>query len=743
MRPEIESVSVPPLGARRQGFNLFLVGFLVLFLELACIRWFAAYVIFLQFFTNVVLLACFLGMSCGCLAARQRRDWLDHFPALALVAVVTALAVHVLYLRWSGLAIDVGHQASAQEVFFGTEYRNPDVAQFAVPIELIVAGFFVLIALMFVGLGQALGRTLDSYPDRVRGYTLNIGGSLAGIIGFSLLSFVQAPPVVWFLLCCAGIAYLLKQNARLTSRRALALTALIIVVAAPGIFKSSRGRELRWSPYYAVDYKIATGQIGVNTIGHQQMVPFERGGASYSLIHLLQKHGGGEPFQDVLVIGAGSGNDLAHALRFGARRVDAVEIDPTIQDIGIRHHPDRPYQDARVFRHLDDGRHFLRTTDRTYDLVVYALVDSLILHSGYSNIRLESYLFTEQAFADIRRVLKPGGTFVTYNFFRQGWIVERVAAMAEVVFGCKPVIMSLPYVETLGSSAHAGFTVIVAGCNRRIAESFARRGTFWLSVMPGRNLDVDGFAVRPEAMPPEQRGDWQPIAPTSLGHDEGAPILANDDWPFLYLRGRLIPHLSLRSIAVLGGLGVALIYLFRPDGPRQIDTRMFFLGAAFMLVETRAVVQLALLFGGTWLVNSLVFFTVLVMVLLANLYVLKAPAIRLAWHYGGLLMALAVSVMVPLDAFLSGGMLWRYAVPCGLALGPMFFAGVIFARSLRDSSSPDHAFGCNIAGSVVGGLSEPLSMLLGFRHLLLLAMAYYLVSVWTPSLRGRAIGTSR
>jgi hypothetical protein len=170
---------------------------------------------------------------------------------------------------------------------------------------------------------------------------------------------------------------------------------------------------------------------------------------------------------------------------------------------------------------------------------------------------------------------------------------------------------------------------------------------------------------------------------------------------------------------------------------------MFFLGAAFMLLETKAVVQLALLFGGTWLVNSLVFFTVLTMVLLANLYVLKAPAIALAWHYAGLLLFLAVSVMVPLDVFLGGGMLWRYVVPCALALGPMFFAGVIFARSFRDSSHPDHAFGSNIAGSVVGGLSEPLSMLLGFRHLLLLAMVYYLLSLWSPSFRGRAIGTPR
>src|SRR5208282_5580446 len=126
----------------------------------------------------------------------------------------------------------------------------------------------------------------------------------------------------------------------------------------------------------------------------------------------------------------------------------------------------------RVIAHLDDGRHFLRTTNKKYDLIVYALVDSLILHSGYANIRLESYLFTDQAFSDVKNALKPNGTFVAYNYFRQGWIVERVAAMAESVFGCKPIVLSLPYRETLPSSSQAGFTMIVAGCNQQIADAF-------------------------------------------------------------------------------------------------------------------------------------------------------------------------------------------------------------------------------------------------------------------------------
>src|SRR5579862_4204428 len=122
----VDAVAVPLAAAelsdvRRQAIRLFVVGFLVLFLELACIRWLASYVIFLQFFTNVVLVASFLGMSCGCLAAKRRRDWLHYFPLIALGTIVCAFATTAAYHFWSGLAVDIGGQNAPQEVFFGTE----------------------------------------------------------------------------------------------------------------------------------------------------------------------------------------------------------------------------------------------------------------------------------------------------------------------------------------------------------------------------------------------------------------------------------------------------------------------------------------------------------------------------------------------------------------------------------------------------------------------------------------------
>src|SRR5437899_7457791 len=142
--------------AARPYVELFVVSFLLLFFELACIRWFASTVVFLTFFTNIVLLSTFLGMSVGCLAAADRRNLVESVLPILLVAVSLAWAVLYIYLRFGQVMIDVGGQGSPQQIYFGTEYRARDVSRFVVPIEAVAATFFVLIALMFVGLGQTM-----------------------------------------------------------------------------------------------------------------------------------------------------------------------------------------------------------------------------------------------------------------------------------------------------------------------------------------------------------------------------------------------------------------------------------------------------------------------------------------------------------------------------------------------------------------------------------------------------------
>ena len=716
--------------------DLFLVSFLVLFLELACIRWFPAHVLYLTFFTNTVLLACFLGMSVGCLAASRPRNYLVGTPPLLFVALACGHLVESAKSTVAGV-VDVGNQASPQLVYFGTEYRVHDLARFAVPIEVLGGVFFLMLALVMLGPGQELGRCLDRVPERIQAYTLNILGSLAGIAVFALCSWWQFPPLAWFLMVAACMAYFLRRYCVL--RPLVARSLLLVAVAFVANVRNGQyvehGRpayEVFWSPYYRIDYGYDERLIVVNQIGHQGMVPSgddTKPAHAYALPHLLRRDSGGPPFGDVLIIGAGSGNDVAHALRWGARHVDAVEIDPVINRLGRLHHPYRPYDDPRVTIHLDDGRNFLRSTTRRYDLIVYALVDSLVLHSSYSNLRLESYLFTREAFADVHRLLKPGGVFAMYNYFRQGWIVARLAQGVEETFGARPLVMVLPYQERVEETRSGSFTLLLAGETAAIRQAFEKQPEYWLPRDRAPRPDsVSGFANRPDK---EAQDHWLRVGLATLVPPSDLRS-ATDEWPFLYLRRPLIPDLGWRGMLIMGGIALVLILVFLPGagvaGLPRFDGQMFFLGAGFLLIETKAVVQMALLFGSTWMVNSVVFFAVLVMILLANLYVLRVRPTRLWPYYGGLLAALALNCAVPLNWFLGMGRTLQVLGSCTLVFAPIFFAGIIFATCFARVRVPDLAFGANIAGAILGGLSEYTSMLLGFRYLMLLAIGFYVVS---------------
>ena len=772
---------IPTSRLQREQIDLFLISVLILFLELACIRWFPAHVVFLTFFTNVVLLAAFLGMSIGCLTASHKRSYLRWSPLLLAIGMVAALGIEGLMELGAKRYIDVGSQVRPQVVFFGTEFNTKSLDEFRVPMEVVGGFFFLIIAFGFVGPGQELGRALGRVTERVQAYTINILGSVCGIVLFGLMSWLQLSPLFWFVPVAAGLVYFLV----LTSRESVAhrwrwvpfALPLILVVVAAGIhsgvfvYRNDQGRltrmEFLWSPYYRVDYAHAPRRdIKVNLIGHQKMHGAEHASPEYALPHLLDRDARRElgmpaqPFKDVLVIGAGSGNDVARALQWGVSHVDAVEIDPVIQRLGEIDHPLGPYQDrTRVTPYLDDGRNFLRSGDKKYDLIVYALVDSLVLHSGYSNIRLESYLFTQQAFQDIKRRLKPGGMFVTYNYFRQGWIVARLAKGLDDVFGASNAqVFTWPDMDRVDpESAFSGFSVVFAGEGaERLRRAFrpdpAKPPREYFMTAEAPTLQTpNGFTHAS----PEDRQRWRSLSwedrakqdhgwwrfvPAQVTQPQQPLRTASDDWPFLYLRQPGIPDVSVRGMLVMGFLSIGLLLLFirrggsEAGGPGGLrgwagEARMFFLGAGFMLVETKAVVHMALLFGSTWVVNSVVFFAILVMILLANLFVLKVRPKRLTPYYVGLILSLAVGVAVPLDSFLGLDRSVQILGACLLVFAPILFAGVVFAVSFSNTTRPDRAFGANIAGAMLGGLAENSSMLLGFQYLVVVALVLYLLAI--------------
>ncbi|MGH2500104.1 MAG: spermidine synthase, partial [Candidatus Limnocylindria bacterium] len=102
---------------------------------------------------------------------------------------------------------------------------------------------------------------------------------------------------------------------------------------------------------------------------------------------------------------------------------------------------------------MNDGRAFLRSAGERYDLVVFALPDSLTLVSTTADIRLESFLFTREAFASVRERLTPDGVFVLYNYYRQPWLVQKIAAMLEDVFGGGVLARTYPQRGLIGGAA--------------------------------------------------------------------------------------------------------------------------------------------------------------------------------------------------------------------------------------------------------------------------------------------------
>jgi hypothetical protein len=213
---------------------------------------------------------------------------------------------------------------------------------------------------------------------------------------------------------------------------------------------------------------------------------------------------------------------------------------------------------------------------------------------------------------------------------------------------------------------------------------------------------------------------------------------ATDDRPFVYLRERGIPS---RYLLALGLILMVSAVSVRSLGRRQPTLRssldLFFLGAAFLLLETKSVVQFALLFGTTWFVNALVFAGILGTVLLAIEVERRVRVGRPSLLFGLLFVGLVLAGTVPPESLLAMSVLPRFLAATALAFFPIFIANLIFAGRFRDAVDPTSAFGANLLGAMVGGTLEYLSLLTGYRALLVVAGAMYLLAWASGSMSRR------
>ena len=334
--------------------------------------------------------------------------------------------------------------------------------------------------------------------------------------------------------------------------------------------------------------------------------------------------------------------------------------------------------------HVDDGRAFLERSDARFDLILFALPDSLALVTGSGAIRLESYLFTREAIAAVRRHLTDGGGFAMYDYYREDWLVDRYAGTVAEAFGHPP-------------------------CVDRVRHA-------------------SGQAVISVALRPENQGCKTTFAATT-------PVApATDDRPFPYFRGGGIPSLYVFALAaILLASLVAVRVVAGPFRRMRPYADLFFMGAAFLLLETKSVTTFAVLFGTTWIVNAIVFAGVLLAVLLAveTTRRIRTPALPVL--YVGIAGALALAYVVPNASLLALPVLPRLAAAIALAFAPIFLANLAFAKRFAATENAPSAFGINVLGAMVGGCIEYVALVVGFRNLLIVAgLLYFAAFVLMP-----------
>ena len=633
----------------------------MLFVELALIRWAGANVLYLSYFSNFVLLASFLGIGVGFLRARSRRSLFPLAPIAIslLVAFVLAFPVQI-------------DRSGSELIYFGAL----DQSRSGLPMWITLPVIFLAVAAVMTTIGEGAARTFVQLPS-LEAYRLDIAGSIAGIAAFSLLSFAGAPPLAWGAVVAAAILILEWRSLKWFQVGGLA--ALVVML---GLETALSGDQ--WSPYYRVSlsrYPNGSVSVLVNGIPHQTIESVASRRQTVPLYFLPYQRVRVRP-QSVLIVGAGTGTDVAIALSEGATHVDAVEIDPLLHELGVRMHPNHPYQDPRVTTYIDDGRAFLHGSQRRYDLILFALPDSLTLVSGQSSLRLESYLFTIEAMREARAHLNPGGVFGEYNYYREGWLVDRLAGTLAQVYGHPPCL-----------------------------DSTGRIGKLALL-----SVSADPAAI----LCP---GIWNPAG-------RAVPAPASDDYPFLYLRDRTIPNLYLVTLALIVLAALAMVRLAAgPLKPMARYADLFCMGAAFLLLETKNVVQFALLFGTTWFVNALVFAGILLAVLGAIEAARRMRAVRFELIYLVLLAGLAVAWLVPPAALLTLPLLPRFAAATAVAFVPVFVANLVFAQRFKDVGSSNVAFGANLLGAMVGGVLEYSSLIIGYRALLPVIAGLYVLAL--------------
>ncbi|MFC1698760.1 spermidine synthase [Candidatus Omnitrophota bacterium] len=708
---------------RKMMLRLFAISFGSLFWEILLIRWIPSELPFLAFFRSLVLLACFLGLGIGCIAYKRIKLG-NGSPVILFLTGIFIISLIISAggsnLRSRGFGNKVGiFQQEAKNV--AAQRDKPNLVDFTIEFEgdksggkLVIICTFILVSLTFIPMGIMLARCFSNLSP-IPAYLINVLGALIGTLTFIGASVTMLSPPYWFLVGLAACWFILPRTHKW---QAIFFTLSILLLGV--IFYQNRHPNVIWSPYQRVEYRLkytnlekfpsisrkkalVEGPIYVNYDFHQCMVDYGFTNNREILIEVLKSfHKNIDrsfslpgdlyityhlPYffckpQNVLIIASGAGNEAAAALREDVEQIDAVEIDPAIIEIGRKFHPEQPYRDSRVNIICDDARAFLNRTDKKYDLIVMNQVDSHSQFASSANLRLDSYIYTVEFFEQVRRHLSPNGIFAMefsgFHWHNLQWSRERMKEILWRVFG---------------------YT-----CTQQVF----------------RGGGGPMFLITPAARP----------GPVSYNNNI---YVSTDNWPQFYLRGPIIPKAYVRLIAYVLLITVIGVFIGNPKSLARIDTHFMFLGAAFMMFEIKSISELSLLFGSTWLINSLVIITILLAIAAANLVILKFKKIPYSICYVVIFISLILEIIFPANRFLSFSFIYRLMVSFLYVAVPIFGAGLVFATSFRRAIQPPLALGWNILGAIIGGLGEYLSLITGIRVLGFYILGLYVLSLITLS----------
>jgi hypothetical protein len=680
---------ITPVSFNKNSLELFLISFISLFLELAIIRWLSSEVRIFAYFKNLPLMAAFLGFGIGFFLYKKSPLIFSWFPRLICILIIIIAGApdlgitHVIFVD------------PRQYFLLGTEFGDhavqsiPSVLSTLKAVTVIVFLFFLTMA-TFAALSSKIGELINQEKP-LTGYSINVAGSLFGIIGFSLVSFLEWAPVFWLIIVFMLLLHFYKNQLKIALPYFLA--AVTVTFIANFFYPAA------WSPYYRISVHNAAephdpdcrgitvnydGFQSINNLSPDSLSLFsEQVQRAYNRHYNIPYSLSSRKIDSVLILGGGAGNDAAAAIRNGARHIDVVEIDPVIARIGRNFHPENPYSSEKVYLHIDDARSFLQKTREKYDLVVFATLDSHTVFSSLSSLRLDNFVFTRESVVSARDKLQPGGGIAINFFVTKPWLLMRHLQTFNEVMGNDTLLFAGPEQEV----------IILTGT------------LFEKSRSPGITNYI----------------------PAEVPSYPSAVESTTDDWPFLFLEKRGLPFHYILPLLIIFALSLIPLRISQIK-VADINWHLFFMGAAFLLIETKAVTTLALIFGSTWMVNSIVFSAVLVMILLANLIAERLSFLTFESLYIGLFAALFVNYFFNfhvLNQFDFNIRVLLSSIFIGL---PLFFAALIFARAFSVTTSPSIALASNLFGALIGGLLEYLDMWTGLRFLNIVALILYVLS---------------